>query len=321
MTKRELFENVLAGRQTARVPRAAWRHFPHDEYHPQDFVRATVQFYTRHDLDLVKIGPRSSFCIRDYGARDEFEGDYLGRPRYLNQVVQSPDDWRKLRPLDPSKGWLAHTAGCVREICARTAADRPRILTIFSPATQAKNLAGAARLTEHWRTHPAELRAGLETLTESTVAFLRSLRDVPLDGMFFAIQECGLQDLAPGYLAMCGDLDRAILTAGNYWLNVLHLHGKVLGFEGYARYPVSVLHWDEGEAGASLAQVRQHFGGIVSGGVDWPANGWSDPAALKRAARNVVERTGAERLMVSAGCVIPWQTPAEHVDAFCAFDR
>ncbi len=321
MTKRHQIENVLAGRATTRVPRALWRHYPHEEYDGEAFVRATLEFHARHDFDVVKIGPRSSFGIRDYGVRDEFAGDYLGRPRYLNQIVQTPDDWRKLLPLDPAKGWLAHTAGCVREICTRADPGTPRILTIFSPATQAKNLAGATRLAEHWRLHPAELRAGLQTLTESTLAFLHSLRGTAIDGVFFAIQECGLGELKPDYLAMCGDLDRAILTANDYWLNVLHLHGKVIGFDGYARYPVSVLHWDETEAGLTLAEGRSRFAGIVSGGVDWPADGWASPDAVKSAARSVPNRNGAERLLVSAGCVIPWQTPAEHIDAFCAFDR
>ena len=320
MTRRQRLEALLAGRPTDRVPRALWRHFPDADYQPDAFVEASLQFHKQHDLDLVKINPRSSFGIRDYGAQDEFEGDFLGRCHYLNQVVQSPADWRKLRPLDPRTGWLGQTAECIRRIVAGADRTTPVIATVFSPAAQAKNLAGPARLAEHWRDHPADVRAGLATLTESSLRLLQSLSDVPIDGVFYAIQECGLPDLSPDYQTMCGDLDRAILTARPYWLNMLHLHGRIVGFDAYATYPVSVLHWDECESTISLTDGRRRFPGLVCGGIAWPDDGWPDAAAVRNARRLAVERIGVERLVLGAGCVIPYQTPPEHVDAFCSPD-
>ena len=320
MTRRQRFEALLAGKPADRVPRALWHHFPDADFKLEAFVEATLRFHRRHDLDLLKINPRSSFPVRDYGAQDGFDGDVLGRCHYVSAVVQSPADWHKLPVLDPSAGWLGQTGECIRRIVPGVNPDTPVIATVFSPATQAKNLAGAARLLEHWREHPADLRAGLEILTESTLRFLQSLRRTRIDGLFYAIQECGLADLSPSYEKMCGDLDRRILTAQPYWLNVLHLHGKIVRFEDYTNYPVSVIHWDEVESGISLADGRKRFSRLVSGGVPWPDNGWPDVAEARNAARSAVERIGAERLMLSAGCVIPYKTPPEVVDAFSSFD-
>jgi uroporphyrinogen decarboxylase len=295
-----------------------WHHFPRADYHADAFVEATLDFHRRHDLDFVKISPRSSFCLRDYGAQDSLDVDLLGRPRYLNQVVREPSDWRKLRPLDPAAGWLGHTAECIRRIVAGVDPHTPVLTTIFSPATQARNLAGAATLTAHWRDHPGDVRAGLATLTESTLRFVSSL-EAPIDGLFYAIQECGLPDLAPGCLEMCSEFDHAILCARPWWLNVLHLHGKITGFDDYARYPVSVVHWDETESAISLAEGRDRCSKLVSGGVAWPDEGWPDTASLVNTARAAVARNGTERLVLAAGCVIPYQTPPEHIDAFCSF--
>jgi uroporphyrinogen decarboxylase len=320
VTRRERLKALLAGRPVDRVPSALWRHFPEADFQPDAFVEASLQFHRNHDLDLVKINPRSSFGIRDYGAQDEFDGDFLGRCRYLNEVIQSPADWRRLRPLDPRAGWLGQTGECIRRIVAGVDPDTPVIATVFSPATQAKNLAGFDRLAKHWRDHPADVRAGLATLAESSVRFLESLRDVAIDGIFYPIQECGLPDLSPDYHTMCADLDRAILRAGPYWLNMLHLHGPIVGFDAYAAYPVSVLHWDECASGISLEEGRRRFAGLVCGGIAWPDEGWGDIASVRNARRLAIERIGAERLVLGAGCVIPYRTPAAYVDAFCSPD-
>lgn len=320
MTKTERMRATLAGKPTDRVPRALWRHYPHEEFKREEFVAAVVGFHQRHDFDIVKIGPRSSFGIRDLGAQDVFDGDYLGRPQYQNEVIQNPADWAGLKRVDPREGWMGHTAGCVAEICANFDETTPRIVTVFSPATQAKNLAGIARFKEHWRQHPQALRAGLEILAANTVAWVQSLAAAKVDGLFFAVQECGLPDLQPGYLTMCGDLDRAVLTAGDFWLNVLHLHGKILDFDAFAQYPAAILHWDESEAGITLAEGRQRFPGIVSGGVDWPAAGWESDESVRAAAQTAVKRCGVDRLFLSAGCVIPHQTNPARIEAFCGFD-
>ena len=317
MNARERLRAVLAGRPADRVPRALWLHHPQADFDRAAFVAATLAFHRRHVLDLMKIGPRSSYPVRDYGARDEFAGDYLGRARYLNQVIREPDDWLALRPLDPRAGWLGQTGACVRDQCAHADPALTKILTIFSPMTQAKNLAGAATLMAHWRAAPGKLRAGLETLARSTIAFVRSLADQLLDGLFFAIQECGLADIQPDYLQLAGDLHCAVLNAVRYPFNVLHLHGAVVDFDRFARYPVSVLHWDEREAGLTLAEGRARFHGLVSGGVDWPADGWTDDESVRLAVRAAIERNGPERLLLSAGCVIPYRAAPEHIDAFC----
>lgn len=318
MTARERFQRLLEGRDVDRCPWALWRHFPHEEDHLAEFVKATVQFHCEHDFDLWKIGPRSSYQIRDYGIRDEFQGDPLGRPAYLNTVIREPGDWRKLEPLDPERGWLRQVIGAVALVLRERSSEKPALMTVFSPLTQAKNLCGLDNLAGHWQSRPGEVRRGLEVLAESTRRLLAALRHLPLDGIFYVIQEGGdsrLRQLAGERL--CGALDRTLLGENAYWLNLLHLHGAVLDFDAYARYPVSILHWDERASGVSLEQGSEIFGGIVSGGLQWPAGETGDGRAIQLASEAVCRRMQGRRFMLAADCVIPWQTSGVAIAAAC----
>lgn len=318
MTARERFQRLLGDREVDRFPWALWRHFPHEEDHPAELARATIRFHQEHDFDLWKIGPRSSYQIRDYGIKDEFRGDHLGRPAYLNTVIRAPGDWRKLEPLDPERGWLRQIVEAVASILRARPPEKPALMTVFSPLTQAKNLCGLDHLAAHWQSHPDEVRRGLAVLAESTRRLLVALRPLPLDGIFYVIQECGDARLRPlAGEGICGPLDRALLGENAYWLNLLHLHGPVLDFHAYARYPVSILHWDERASGVWLEQGAEMFGGIVSGGLPWPARDTGDVRAVRLARERVCQRMLGRRFMLAADCVIPWQAERVAIRAAC----
>jgi len=307
---------LLAGRPLNRTPRALWRHFPLEEFDTRAFVAATVQFQREHRFDLVKITPRSSFGIRDFGCRDEPSGDALGRPRYLGKVIRDPSDWERLMPLEPSRGALAQQVACIQGIRAALGTSVPIVQTVFCPLTQARNLAGLERLIQHGRLEPQALTRGLEVLAESSIRFIEQIRPW-VDGICYVIQDAGLEALpGSGYHALCGDLDRAVLSAHQGPANMLHLHGPILEFERFCRYPVSILHWDEGAAGISMLEGKRLFPGVVSGGIDWPIEGWSGEEALEQACRATVARVGGDRFLLAAGCVIPYLTPPRMLDLF-----
>jgi uroporphyrinogen decarboxylase len=117
-----------------------WRHFPVDDQRPEELAYAILDFQRNYDFDLVKVTPASSFCIKDWGADDEWRGNTEGTRDYGYRVVHAPDDWLKLRQLDPYEGSLGNQLTCLRMVCDELGSDVPVLQTIFSPLAQAKNL-------------------------------------------------------------------------------------------------------------------------------------------------------------------------------------
>ena len=115
-THRERLEACISGAPQDRVPVALWRHFPVDDQDPYRLASATLDFQQRFDFDLVKVTPASSFCIKDWGADDEWHGATEGTRDYLNPVIRTPDDWGRLEALDPEKGHLGAQLECLRTL-------------------------------------------------------------------------------------------------------------------------------------------------------------------------------------------------------------
>ena len=72
-----------------RPPVALWRHFPVDDQSSETLASATLFFQKSYDFDFVKITPASSFCLRDWGAEDVWEGNPEGTRRFTNTRVVS----------------------------------------------------------------------------------------------------------------------------------------------------------------------------------------------------------------------------------------
>ncbi|MDP2976126.1 MAG: hypothetical protein Q8N45_07940, partial [Anaerolineales bacterium] len=103
LTHRERLQACLADDPALdRPPVALWRHFPVDDQSPERLAAATVDFQRSYDFDLVKVTPASSFCLKDWGAEDAWEGNPEGTRRYTRCVIEKTQDWERLHALDPS---------------------------------------------------------------------------------------------------------------------------------------------------------------------------------------------------------------------------
>lgn len=307
-TPKEIFQSLLRHEPVDRIPWALWRHYPHEEYHADAFVQASVEYHREHNFDLIKIGPRSSYQIRDYGTGDYYDGDYLGRPFYPKPVISQASDWSELKPLDLDAGWIGQTLSCAQRIADQMRGERPILMTVFSPLTQARILRGPEGFQADLQSHPDELWAGLRVLKQNTQNLIDRLFPLNLDGIFYAIQDCGSPGLvaSPLYSRVL-DLDRALLERGDYWLNMLHLHGPIDSMDPYLEYPVSILHWDETTSGIPYDTVTEQYSGIVSGGIPWPQDrGAKSLAAIESASSQVMKRMAGKRFLLSATCVVPW---------------
>ncbi|MEJ5313187.1 MULTISPECIES: uroporphyrinogen decarboxylase family protein [Anaerolinea] len=312
ISHRERLETCLSGEIPDRVPVALWRHFPVDDQTPEGLAASTAAFQRMYDFDLIKVTPASSFCLKDWGAEDEWRGNPEGTREYTRRVIQHPEDWAKLPLLDPTSGHLGDQIHALRILTAEFAPHTPVVQTIFSPLAQAKNLVGPEKLLIHLRRYPEALHAGLERITQVTVRFLEELRKTAIDGIFYAVQHAQYGLLSEEEFEIFGryyDL-RVLEVAKGWWLNILHLHGNEVMFDKVTDYPCSVINWHDRQTTPPLSQAKQAFSGVVCGGLrQWESLVLGTPDTIFEEAREAILSTGGERFILGTGCVLPIIAP------------
>ncbi len=192
-SRRERLQAALAGEKADRPPVALWRHFPVDDQDPRSLADATLDFQAQFDFDFIKVTPASSFCVKDWGVEDAWKGDAEGTREYTHYVIDQPRDWLRLKPLSPVRGWLGAHLKCLASLRERCAEDLPYLQTVFSPLSQARHLAGEARLLEHLRREPEYVLRALEVITQTTVAYVEAARAQGISGIFYAAQLASYQ--------------------------------------------------------------------------------------------------------------------------------
>lgn len=317
MEKRERLQAAIRGEAVDRPPVALWRHFPIADQDPTAFAEAVIEFQRRFNFDFVKITPASSYCVRDWGVEDRWEGNTEGTRRYVRYPVQDPKDWTALPILDPTRGALRDHLEAVARI-REALPEVPVVVTVFSPLAQAKNLCGADRLLLHLRRYPEALEAGLRVIAESTRRFVRAALGLGVDGIFYAVQHASYQLLSPDeYRAFGHPYDRLILEdAADAWLNILHLHGEAVMFDLFTDYPVAVWNWHDRETSPLLHEGKERVPGAVLGGLSRIQTlVLGTPADVEAEAQEAMAQTGGERFILGTGCVVPIHAPEVNLRA------
>lgn len=313
--KKERLEAAILGEVIDRAPVALWRHFPVDDQDPDRLADSIANFQERFDFDFVKVTPASSYCIKDWGVEDLWQGATEGTRLYTKRVIEDPEGWARLPVLDPQSGHLADQLQCLQLLRKRLGPEVPIIQTIFNPLSQAKNLAGGTRLFEHLHLEPQLVEFGLNTILESTRAFIQALQTIQIDGIFFAVQHASYQYFDPAGFARFGEtFDLPILEAARgWWLNVLHLHGEAIMFDVASRYPVHVVNWHDLEVAPSLLDGSQQFKGAVCGGTRRETISMGAPGEIRAECKSALTMTGSKGLILSTGCVVPIIAPEGNI--------
>lgn len=311
-THRERLENTLAGVRPDRTPVALWRHFPIDDQTAGSLASATMAFQKTFDFDLVKVTPQSAFCIEDWGARTEWRGDPEGTCTYTHRVIQSPEDWTRLKVLDPTQGRLGEQLTCLRMLRKTLGPDTPLVQTIFSPLAQAKNLAGGDLALVHLRRYPQQFKAGMATIAESIHRFIEASLANGIDGVFYAVQHAQYGLLSEAEYQEFGrafDL-HALEPARALWLNMLHLHGLNVMFNLFTDYPIQVINWHDQETEPTLSDAQTRFKGALCGGLQRDRTMLlGTPDLVTAEAKRAIQDTDGLRFILGTGCVSLTTTP------------
>jgi uroporphyrinogen decarboxylase len=316
-SKRKRLEATIAGEATDRPPVALWRHWPGDDQDAAALAAAHLQWQQDYDWDFVKVSPPSSFCLVDWGVRDQWVGSLEGTREYTKRAVQIAADWENLPILDPGRGMLATQIEALRLVGNGLASHIPFIATLFSPLAQAKNLAGEDKMLAQMRQHPDAFRDGLATITASTLRYLEAAKATGISGIFYAIQHCRYAAMSPAeYQTFGRPYDEEILAAASdLWLNMIHLHGEGIIFDLAADYPVQLVNWHDRESGVTLADGLKQVAGAVSGGVSRWTMYQESPAGTLAEVEDAINQTNGRRLVLGTGCVIMTNTPLRNIRA------
>jgi uroporphyrinogen decarboxylase len=314
-SKRQRLEAAIAGQESDRLPVALWRHWPGDDQDADALAYAHLKWQADYDWDIVKVSPSSSFCLRDWGVRDEWRGDAEGTREYTTRVIHQPEDWQRLTVLDPHQGMLGASLDCLALVGQYLGEATPFVATVFSPLAQAKNLAGEGRMLSHMRSHPDAFRQGLETIARSTVAYVEAARETGIAGVFYAVQHARFAAMSPAEYQRFGrPFDEAILSAAaDLWLNMVHIHGDDVMFDLVADYDVALVNWHDRECGVSLGGGLRQIRGAASGGVSRDTLLGDTPEPALEEARDAVLESEGRRLVLGTGCVIMTNTPTRNI--------
>ena len=316
-TKRERLEAAITGDMADRPPVALWRHFPVDDQDPSTLAEASAEFQSFYDFDFIKVTPASSFCLRDWGVEDDWRGNPEGTRDYTRRVIHDSDDWPQLNVLDPQSGSLAGQLRCLELIREQVGQDVPIIQTIFSPLAQAKNLAGQDKMLDHLHRDPEKVQAGLETITQSSIAFVEAARACGIDGIFYAVQHASFDIFDRQGYAKYGEVydQRIIDAASGLWLNALHLHGDSIMFDLAEVYPVHVVNWHDRETSPDLAAGKHRISAAVCGGIRRETLSLGDPETVRTESAEAIESLKGQGLILGTGCVVPVIAPRANLKA------
>jgi uroporphyrinogen decarboxylase len=201
----------------------------------------------------------------------------------------------------------------LKTITSTLGKDTPVIQTVFNPLSLAKKLVGYETLIIHLREHPEKLHKGMETLLESSQAFVRAVvKETGVAGIFFATQHAQESVLSrEEYKEFGRQYDLPLLEeAQTLWLNVLHLHGKNVYFDELSNYPVGVINWHDMETEPDLVGGKSKFSGVVCGGIrQWDTLALGSPEKVREEAQDAIKATEGKRFILGTGCVAQIITP------------
>jgi uroporphyrinogen decarboxylase len=306
LTHSERVRKCINSEKVDHPPVALWRHFPVDDQGPETLAEATLNFQVNYDFDIVKVTPASSFCLKDWGIEDKWMGSTEGTRTYTKRIISAPQDWERLRLLDPSAPHLAAQLFCLKLIRSALTQDTPILQTIFSPLAQARNLAGNETLISHLRLYPDAVMKGLHTIAEGTRRFVESAIGFGIDGIFYAVQHAQASLLSiEEYKSMGLQHDLHVLEpAAELWCNMLHLHGHDIYFSLVDSFNFQIVNWHDRETSPTLAEAQKYFKGAVCGGMRQETLAMDDQMEVRKEAQDALAQTKGGRIILGTGCVV-----------------
>jgi len=328
MSKTERVAAALRGEAVDCVPISFWGHNYLKEWSAEGLAEAMLDNYQTYGWDWMKVNPRASYFVEDWGANLQPSGDPNQGPAFVGvPPVRDPDDWRRLRPIEPDKGVLGEQLQALHLIRDGLAGEAYFIQTIFSPLSIAKYLVGnnPEVVRRSIAADPEALQAALAVITETFRTYVQATLEMGASGIFFATTGWASAGTLgeEEYKRFGREYDLQVLdVAGSASVNVLHNCGERVYFDLLADYPVHAISWAATlPSNPSLAEGKERANKAVMGGVNEKTLPDDAPEKVADEVRVAIDSTGGRRVLVAPGCSIPPRTPEANLRAALEADR
>ncbi len=329
MNKRDRVQAALCGAEVDRVPISLWGHSHFKEWSAEGLAEAMLENYHEYDWDYMKVNPRASYHVEDWGATFTRPTDPDHAPPFVHVPVRQPEDWRQLRALDPGRGVLGQHLASLRLIRDALQGEVFFLQTIFSPLSIAKYLAGnqAMPVKESMTQYRASLEAALDTISRSFAEYAQACVETGAAGIYFATTGWASRDelKEDEYRCFGVPYDLRVLeaVAGLSPFNVLHNCGDNIYFDLLADYPVSAISWAATLPGnPTLEEGKQRTQKAVMGGISEKTTLMDGtPGEVAAEVERAIALTGGRRLLLGPGCSIAPRTPRGNLEAAAAAAR
>ncbi len=319
MTRRERTRKTIQGERTDRPPMSFWRHFYDREGTAQELAEAMLEFQRKHNWDFMKVNPRASYHVEDWGVKTARPGKGpLDKPKVVHSPVREPQDWDKIRALNPSKGTLAEILDAEERIATEIQGETDWLMTVFNPLSIAADLMNDdARFVDHLRNHGERVHGALRAITDTFVSFTRETMQRGASGIFFATTDYGnssrmdkalLEEFGRPY-----DL-RVLEEAKRGFFNTIHVCGPNAFVREFLDYPVAVVSWADHEPGnPSITEMRKATTKTLLTGIDHERVMVQGPSEnVEAQARAAIEESQGMRFILGPGCAVPSAAPERH---------
>lgn len=315
MLKIDRVKAALRGELTDRPPVSLWMNYPSVDQDPAKLACEHVAFQEKYDLDFIKLTPFDLYCAADWGSEIRYDDKGRQSPEIVRYAVRKASDWLNLQNLSGVDGAWGQQLEALRYVKALAKADVPVLQTVYSPLTVARKLAGD-RLRDDLREYPKLVHKALETITETTVSFIRQTLQDGAAGIFFATACANFDFISAAEYEIFGrryDL-QALAAAEQGWFNTLHIHGRKILFDELLDYPVQALNWHDCHEYPPVRRARSMTDKCIIGGVD------EEGAIVSGNAFDVIEEvanflreTEVRGVMVGPGCTTIANPPDNNV--------
>ncbi len=306
-----------------RMPVSFWRHFYDQESSAEDLARAMLDFQRKYDWDLMKINPRASYHLEDWGNRYEYTGKPEDKPIRKKYAVHGGGDWGRIKYLDPNQAEvLKEHIKSIRLIKDEAPDDLPIVMTVFNPLSIAGDLVEKDDfLVDQIRNNPDPVHMALQNITKTFIDFCLEAVDSGVDGIFFAttqwastnlLKEREYEEFGKKYDLML--LDQVLPKTK---LNILHVCSSNNMLPVFADYPIDIVNWDMNDdtnpdvmKGAEVLEDKVVMGGVERKGL--LQNG--TPDSLGAMVDNYYNFGRDNKFFLGPDCSIPVSTPDKNLE-------
>ena len=97
MTREERIRAAIAGRETDRVPVAAWMHLSEHDQDPISLAEAEVELTEKYDFDYIKMMPFGLYSTQDFGNQVKIYCDPYKEPIVQKFAIDNPARFQHFR--------------------------------------------------------------------------------------------------------------------------------------------------------------------------------------------------------------------------------